>query len=140
MHVSKTLDYAVRSLIYLGLQKNNKVVYMKDISDNARIPKNYLAKVMAQLVKRGLVRSSVGPDGGYVLAKRTRDISLMDAYECVMGRLRIIDCLDSAFECGSSRNCRQIVVWGKLQEAVAHVLKKIKLNDIIRNGGKKKYA
>lgn len=69
MIVSKTLDYAVRTLTYLGKRQSGKTVLMKEIAESQKIPLSYLAKVMRQLVKAGIVFSEYGPNGGYSLKK-----------------------------------------------------------------------
>ena len=68
MQVSRTLDYAVRCLIYMGASPAGKFS-MKQISETQHIPQNYLAKVMRRLVNRGILRSKVGPEGGYLFRK-----------------------------------------------------------------------
>ncbi|HLE24341.1 MAG TPA: Rrf2 family transcriptional regulator, partial [Thermodesulfobacteriota bacterium] len=68
MQVSKTLDYAVRSLTYLSKEPVGRLS-IKEISQNQHIPLNYLAKIMRKLVNKGIVQSMVGPEGGYVLRK-----------------------------------------------------------------------
>lgn len=132
MHVSKTLDYAVRSLSFIGSKGEGKVCFMKEISRSENIPLSYLAKIMRALVKDGVVRSIVGPDGGYMLAKRPEEITLMEIYEAVMGRLMIIDCLDEGFKCYLEKRCSQILLWHRLQKSIADVLKNTKLSEIIK--------
>ena len=61
MQVTKTLDYAVRSLIYMGHQPVEKHS-MKEISQEQHIPLNYLAKIMRRLVKKGLLDIDKGID------------------------------------------------------------------------------
>jgi Rrf2 family protein len=132
MHVSKTLDYAVRSLSFIGSKGEGRVCYMKEISEKENIPLSYLAKVMRVLVRDGIVRSIVGPDGGYVLTRKPDEITLMEIYEAVMGRLKIIDCLDEGFKCYLEKNCSQILLWHRLQNSIADVLKNTKLSEIIK--------
>ena len=79
MQVSKTLDYAVRSLVHIA-QEENSVSTIEGISVKQHIPQSYLAKIMRKLVQRGLLRSSTGPDGGYSLKKQANEISLKYVY------------------------------------------------------------
>ncbi len=72
---------------------------IREISENQHIPLNYLAKIMRRLVNKGLVRSMVGPDGGYALRKSPAEISLREVYEAVEGELRMIDCMDKGTIC-----------------------------------------
>lgn len=132
MQVSKTLDYAVRSLIYMGNGSVDKFS-MKEIAETQHIPQNYLAKIMRRLVERGLVRSMVGPDGGYFLRKSPRDINLKDIYEAVEGELRVIDCMDKDSICALYENCTQLPVWDKLKVSMVKLLEKTSLEDLLND-------
>ena len=130
MQVSKTLDYAVRSLIYMG---NHEVprMSMREISEAQHIPQNYLAKIMRRLVERGLIRSMVGPEGGYFLRKEPKDINLRDIYEAVEGEIRVIDCMDQDEVCALYDNCTQLPVWDKLKVSMIKLLEKTTLEDLL---------
>ncbi len=130
MQVSRTLDYAVRSLIYMG---NHEVprMSMKEISEAQHIPQNYLAKIMRRMVERGLIRSMVGPEGGYFLRRDPKDINLRDIYEAVEGELRVIDCMDQDEVCALYENCTQLPVWDKLQVSMIKLLEKTSLKDLL---------
>ncbi len=135
MQVSRTLDYAVRSLIYMG---NHEVprMSMKEISEAQHIPQNYLAKIMRRMVERGLIRSMVGPEGGYFLRRDPKDINLRDIYEAVEGELRVIDCMDQDEVCALYENCTQLPVWDKLQVTMIKLLEKTSLEDLLTESGK----
>ncbi len=134
MQVSRTLDYAVRSLIYMG---NHEVprMSMKEISEAQHIPQNYLAKIMRRMVERGLIRSMVGPEGGYFLRRDPKDINLRDIYEAVEGELRVIDCMDQDEVCALYENCTQLPVWDKLQVSMIKLLEKTSLEDLLTENG-----
>ncbi len=134
MQVSRTLDYAVRSLIYMG---NHEVprMSMKEISEAQHIPQNYLAKIMRRMVERGLIRSMVGPEGGYFLRRDPKDINLRDIYEAVEGELRVIDCMDQDEVCALYENCTQLPVWDKLQVTMIKLLEKTSLKDLLTESG-----
>jgi len=131
MQVSRTLDYAVRSLSYMGKQPVG-TVRMKEIAENQHIPLNYLAKIMRKLVTRGIVRSIVGPDGGYVLRKSPRDINLREVYEAIEGELRLIDCMDKDKICALHETCPQLPIWDKVQISVIKILEGTTLDDMLK--------
>ena len=54
MQVSKTLDYAVRSLSYMASSKDENIT-IKLVSEKQHIPHSYLAKIMRKLVQRGIL-------------------------------------------------------------------------------------
>lgn len=131
MQVTKTLDYAVRSLTFMGHQPIGKHS-MKEISEEQHIPLNYLAKIMRRLVKKGLVRSSVGPDGGYTLRKLPREINLRDVYEAIEGEIRMVDCMDKDSICVLHDTCPQLPVWDRIQISMIKILEDTTLEDMLK--------
>jgi len=59
----------------------------------------HLAKVLQSLTRAGLLRSKRGPKGGYVLARAASEISLLDVYESLEGKLPLTDCLFERKRC-----------------------------------------
>ena len=132
MQVSKSLDYAVRSLTYIAKEKAN-VFTIRDISEKQHIPQNYLAKIMRKLVQKGLLSSSPGPEGGYSLRKPTEDISLKDIYEAIEGDMQLIDCMEKNVVCELFNSCTQRSVWDHLQLHTLTFLNDISVKDIADN-------
>lgn len=131
MQVSRTLDYAVRSLTYLGRDPIGRFS-IKEISQNQHVPLNYLAKIMRKLVNKGIVRSMVGPEGGYVLRKSPREITLREVYEAIEGDFRMIDCMEKDSICFLYENCPQLPVWDKLQISMIKILESTTLEDMLK--------
>ena len=106
---------------------------MKEISEAQHIPQNYLAKIMRRMVERGLIRSMVGPEGGYFLRRDPKDINLRDIYEAVEGEIRVIDCMDQDEVCALYENCTQLPVWDKLKVSMIKLLEKTSLEDLLED-------
>ncbi len=136
MQVSKTLDYAIRSLTYLGNNPSRKCG-MKEISENQRIPDKYLAKILGRLVKSGIVRSERGPSGGYMLSREASTLNLRNVYEAIEGDIHIIDCMNEEGPCALYENCTQLAVWDKLQMAIIKTLEKVSLESLTGKRGAK---
>jgi Rrf2 family transcriptional regulator, cysteine metabolism repressor len=132
LQVSKSLDYAVRSLTYIAKEKAS-VFTIRDISEKQHIPQNYLAKIMRKLVQKGLLSSSPGPEGGYSLRKPTEDISLKDIYEAIEGDMQLIDCMEKNVVCELFNSCTQRSVWDHLQLHTLTFLNDISVKDIADN-------
>ena len=132
MQVSRTLDYAVRSLTFMG-RRPVDMLNMKEISDSQHIPLNYLAKIMRRLVERGILKSMVGPEGGYVLRRQPSEITLKEVYEAIEGEFRIIDCMDKNKICIFHDQCPQLPVWDEIKVAMLHILESTSIYDMIKN-------
>ena len=73
--------HALRSLLYIGRQERGTPVQLAAIARAEGIPKKYLEQIMNQLRRAGVVHSSRGPNGGYILARDPESISFADVVE-----------------------------------------------------------
>lgn len=79
MKISTKTKYGIISLIYLGeIYHGNSHTSLVTISKHYNISKLYLEQAFVLLKKSGLVISTKGSKGGYILAKEPSDISLYE--------------------------------------------------------------
>ncbi|MCS7313230.1 MAG: Rrf2 family transcriptional regulator [Acidobacteria bacterium] len=129
MRISRSLDYAIRALVYLGMYRTGDLHH---IAQSTRVPQPYLAKVMNRLVRKGLVRSTVGRDGGYVLRKPPQAITVREIFEAVEGEFHLFECYFGAEECYFiSQNCTQLRFWNQLQQVILKALESTTLADLL---------
>ncbi len=89
--LSKTAEYALRTVACLAAEPG-RVERGHVLADQTQVPRRYLNKVLRDLVTSGLVDSRPGPGGGYVLARSSHDISLLDVVNAVAPLERIRHC------------------------------------------------
>lgn len=98
--LSNTCKYALRATIYIALSsKDNEKVGLKKISDNLNIPAPFLGKILQTLAKHKILSSTKGPNGGFGIAKSSKDLSIMDIYEVIDGSDYFTDCLIGVQSC-----------------------------------------
>ncbi len=131
MQLSKGFDYAIRSLVYLALLPKGTSAELRSISETQVIPGSYLAKVMRNLVRGGLVSSTLGRDGGYALRRRPPEITLMQVYEIMEGEMKLVECMEDENSCVFSRGCTQAPVWRRLRETVERIFMETTLQDLL---------
>lgn len=85
--LTQTTEIAIKSLIYLTLRGGDRLIPPYEIAEKMGCSPSYLAKIMAQLVKAGILRSHRGPQGGMALARDAREIDLMAVVEATQGLL-----------------------------------------------------
>ena len=91
---SRSCEYALQSILYIALHsKNGQAIGLKDISESQDIPLHFLSKILQQLVKHKLLRSTKGPRGGFALNVPAHELRLMTI-------VRVIDGLDIFDRCG----------------------------------------
>lgn len=89
--LSQTTEYALRLVVHLA-GKDGAPATIAELTQATRIPAGYLAKVLRQLARAGLVRSQRGPRGGSVLARSAAELTVLDVVQAVDPLERITVC------------------------------------------------
>lgn len=97
--ISEATSIALHAAVFLAAHEEESVS-RKRIASALDISECHLAKVLQRLAKVGLVRSTRGPRGGFVLGKRSDKITLLDVYEATEGPLKVGCCLRDKPPCG----------------------------------------
>jgi Rrf2 family protein len=89
--ISQTAEYALRAFVYLANQ-HGRAQTTQQIAEATDVPVGYLAKVMQNLCRAGLIRSRRGLHGGFTLQKQPEEISILDVLQIVDPLRRIDSC------------------------------------------------
>lgn len=90
--LSQTVEYALRSMTHLAALPPDAAINSETIAQRTRVPKGYLSKVLRDLVVAELITSQRGPNGGFMLARPARDITILDVINAVDPIFRITKC------------------------------------------------
>ena len=93
LKLSKKAEYALMAARYMALKNSNAFSTAKEISESYSISFQLVAKVLQNLVKNELAISVKGMNGGFTLAKKPENISLIDIISAVESNYKIVDCL-----------------------------------------------
>ncbi len=121
MKLTKAGDYALRCILYLAKQPEGTVSLLSSICKSQASPKFLTAKVLQRLSQGGIVKSSRGAGGGYMLAKPASEISVLDVIECVEGPICLNYCTNTS-ECERESSCPIHLVWKEAQEKLKETL------------------
>jgi Rrf2 family protein len=88
---SQTTEYALRLVVQLASQPHQPLT-IPELARSTRIPAGYLAKVLRQLARAGLVHSQRGPNGGSVLTRAPEELTVLDVVQAVDPLKRIEVC------------------------------------------------
>lgn len=123
MYVTRKADYAIRCVLHLS-RDPKAVTSVEEISKAMFVPKTFLAKILQSLMKAGLVRSVRGVKGGFQLARKPKDINLLDVIEAIQGPSAPNLCAVDKRMCKLSGGCTVHPVWIKIKETVEKELRK----------------
>lgn len=89
--ISQTVEYSLRAAVALA-QNGGAPCTAQRLSEITEVPRPYLAKVMQELVRAGLVNSRRGLHGGFELARSPTHLTIWDIIEAVEPLQRIHKC------------------------------------------------
>jgi Rrf2 family iron-sulfur cluster assembly transcriptional regulator len=131
--IRRNTDYAIRAMIIVGRAEEGAPISTRKISDMADIPYQLACKIMQQLNGAGLVKSRMGPTGGFMLNKEVSSINLHDIVEAIQGAVSMNKCIGELHFCRYKPHCS---VAGKLEELQVHIrtyLESVSLDDLVRD-------
>ncbi|MDO6391005.1 Rrf2 family transcriptional regulator [Pontibacter sp. BT731] len=101
--LSKTTEYALRSIVYIAMaDEEGKRVGIKEIANELELPTHFIGKILQDMVRKGVIASIKGPHGGFFLHRPASEISLLEV-------ISIIDGLEAFRKCGMGmKQCSDI--------------------------------
>ena len=130
MRLTRYSDYALRTLLYVATNPGRTV----PISEMARyyeISQNHLAKVVNELVRTGLLKSTRGRVGGVQLALPPSEIRLGQTICSTEPDMKLIDCVG----CVIAPVCGLPAMLGEAMAAFVATLDSYTLADLAQRSG-----
>ena len=80
--------------------------------------------------KADLIKSIRGAQGGYVLSREPKDITVADIMYVLEGPIEVADCIDGV-ACDNVDCCATRLLWEKIKNSIDDVLTSVTLQDIV---------
>ncbi len=130
MIYSRSAEYAIRAFVNLSQVPEGKYAMVKHIAQQEKIPTHFLAKILQQLARKGLLRSSKGPTGGFSLRRKPEEISLMNIVEALDGLSDYEKCASGLAECNDDQPCGMHDSWKLLRSRIIEYLEHTSISDV----------
>lgn len=102
MLMTKASEYALLSLIVLA--KAGHPLDADTLSKELDISKSFLAKILQSLARQGILKSYKGVNGGFELARHSREITVLEVMEAAEGKSpAVFSCSPSQDDCPSNK-------------------------------------
>jgi len=85
MKMSRTVAYAVQAVLQLARSEPGVPVPCGRLASEGKMPERFLLQILRTLVAHGVLSSTRGVDGGYVLQRPPEEMSLLDVIEAIDG-------------------------------------------------------
>jgi Rrf2 family protein len=122
MIYSRSAEYAVRAFVHLATVEEGKYAMVKNIAAQADIPAHFLAKILQQLARKGFLRSSKGPTGGFALRMPAEEISMLQIVDSIDGLADFQRCPAGMAECNDQQPCGMHDSWKTLRGGIMKYL------------------
>jgi Rrf2 family protein len=140
MIYSRSAEYAIRAFVYLADVPNGKYAMVKNIAEESEIPTHFLAKILQQLARKGFLRSSKGPTGGFSLRKSPTEISLLELVDAIDGLSEYERCPSGMTECNDDAQCGMHESWKALRSRIIGYLEDTSIADVAASLQQKREA
>lgn len=134
MKISTKGRYAIRLMLDIAEQTDNKPVSIREISKRQKISEKYLEQIISILNNAGYVRSIRGSQGGYVLKYEPDKYTVGMILRLTEGTLAPVPCVgEDAQKCERMAECQTVMLWKRLDEAISGVVDHTTLADLMEN-------
>lgn len=121
LRMSKLTDYGTVVMTYLARQ-DDKLHAASEIAADIRLAAPTVSKILKVLARAGLVISYRGAKGGYSLARRPVDISMVEIIDALEGPVALTECGSAPGLCIQEASCSIRANWQHINSAVRQAL------------------
>ncbi len=130
--LGKKGDYSVRVVLDLARNYRGGRRKAREIASAMMIPRKYVLRILADLVRSGLITATAGRGGGYELARSPSTIRMLDVVEASEGPIELRVCLLRGIPCASEGTCAVHETWSEAQDAMMRRLRRTNFAQIVR--------
>jgi Rrf2 family protein len=134
MRITTWAEYGVICALNLARRKEKGPVTGREIASQERLPADYVEQILLRLRRAGVITSTRGAHGGYMLSRPPQEISIRAVIQASELETFDLHCLSHPVEedrCAASHNCSIRPVWVLLQTKIDDVLEGVCLADLL---------
>ena len=134
MRISTKGTYALEIIVDLAMHSSEEhLERLKNIAARRGLSEKYLERIVKAMKNENLILSTRGAMGGYRLARRPEDITVLDVLRSVEGELAPVECLTKETNCGiSCEDCLTRGVWADMWREILGVTENVSVADITK--------
>lgn len=128
---SKKVDYGL--ILLSKLRGEADAASAREIAAKYRLPAPMVANILKQLTQAGILESTRGAQGGYVLAHDPSEISIADVVRALEGPFSLVECTSEDSTCKFSDLCPTHVPIQTVHRKFLEFMAAYKIDEIIGN-------
>jgi Rrf2 family protein len=131
--IRRNTDYAVRLVTNLAAQyEAGKVLSARTLAADNNVPYTLACKLLQKYQQTGIIKSIMGPKGGFTLTRRPSEVTLLELIEIIQGNIRINRCFASPLSCPMRERCPLHPKLADLQEEIHRYLRNTTLAELLK--------
>ena len=127
--MSRLTDYGLVLLTHLASAPVDQVHNARELAESAHLPLPMVSKILKVLTREGFLVSQRGAKGGYSLARRPEDVTVVAVIDALEGPIALTEC--GAGSCEREANCVVRAPWQRINRVVRQSLEDVRLADLI---------
>lgn len=132
MQLTQFTDFSLRALIYIALRKESCTI--QDITNAYLISNNHMVKIIHNLAKLGLVKTSRGKGGGIVMAVPPETLNLGQLVVQLEPHFDLVPCFNKEkANCCIAPVCKLKNILHEARTAFMNVLERYTVADVLHN-------
>jgi len=131
--IRRDTDYAFRFAAQLvGAYGEGCLLSARVLAKDSEVPYALTCKILQKLAVAGIVKSTMGPKGGFQLSKKPETIEFKQVVEAIQGPVSVNKCLVSDYRCPLKSTCSVHPKLAVLQTTINDYLKGLTLQEFAR--------
>ena len=139
--ITQKMKYALKALLVLGDERRgtNNALRIEEIANRSEAPKRFLEHILLELKNAGILASTRGRSGGYMLIKDPEQVSLPELLRLIDGPIAPLPCLSrKAYQrcedCSDEANCRIRRAFSEVFWSYLVLIESLTLADVMADG------
>jgi Rrf2 family protein len=127
---SKTCEYAIRAMLFIAQRsRDGDRIGIREIAKGIDSPEHFIAKILQDLGRKGIVQSVKGPNGGFYLDEKGRQCTLAKIVRVMDGDQLFSGCGLGLSQCSEAHPCPIHGEFKKIREDIGEMLENARIGE-----------
>lgn len=128
----RKVEFALIALKHMSRKRPGELTSAKEVSETYGCSFDTTARVMQQLAQKGILHSSQGATGGYLILKDLTKINMYDLSLILLGPMKLVKCLSSS-HCLLESHCNIVTPMHVLNHHLMDFYKKLTISNLLES-------
>lgn len=131
--ITRDTDYAIRALCCIA-GSGKKELSVRDLTDRLAMQRPFLRKILQQLNKEGLLKSTKGRGGGFTMTVRPEKVTVFDLVEIFQGPFQLNEHLFKGKTCPFIKTCYLKKKIDNMERNLVREMRSVTIASLLKNG------